>query len=91
MFPKYMLNKIGYNIVLVIVTVTHFFVTFVVTLFILSSLNILNERILHLSRLDFLEILLTVMIFTASAVVFFRSFKKTSLFIRETLFRDFDR
>jgi len=83
-----MLKKICFNIVLGIVTVTHFFVTFVVTLFILSSLNILNERILHLARLDFLEILLTVVIFTVSAAVFFRSFKKTSLFIRETLFRD---
>lgn len=83
-----MLKKICYAIVLGIVAVTHFFVTFVVTLFILSSLNILNERILHLAKLDFLEILLTVVIFTASAIVFFRSFKKTSLFIRETLFRD---
>jgi hypothetical protein len=28
------------------------------------------------------------LIFIASAVVFFRSFKKTSLLIRETFFRD---
>ena len=83
-----MLKKIYYKIVLGIVTVTHFFVTFVVTLFILSTLNIVNERILHLARLDFLEIMITVLIFTASAVVFFRSFKKTSLLIRETFFKD---
>jgi len=85
-----MLKKVCYNIVLGIVTVTHFFVTFVVALFILSTLNILNERILHLARLDFLEILLTVVIFTASVVVFFRSFKKTSLLIRGTFFRDLE-
>lgn len=83
-----MLKKIFYNIVLGIVTVTHFFVTFVVALFILSTLNILNERILHIARLDFLEILVTILIFTVSAVVFFRSFKKTSLLIKETFFRD---
>ena len=83
-----MLKKIYYNIVLGIVTVVHFFVTFVVTLFILSTLNIVNERILHLARLNFLEIMITVLIFSASAVVFFRSFKKTSLLIRETFFRN---
>ena len=85
-----MLKKIFYNIVLGIVTVTHFFVTFVVALFILSTLNILNERILHLARLDFLEILVTVVIFISSAVVFFRSFKKTALLIRESFFRDLE-
>ncbi|HDH34212.1 MAG TPA: hypothetical protein ENH45_01280 [Nitrospirae bacterium] len=83
-----MLNKIFYNIVLGIVTVTHFFVTFVVALFIMSTLNILNERLLHLARLNFLEVLITVVIFTASAAAFFRSFKKTSLSIRENFFRD---
>jgi len=86
-----MLKKILYNFVLGIVTVTHFFVTFVVVLFILSTLNILNERTLHLARLDFLEILVTFLIFTTSAVVFFKSFKKTSLLIRETFFRDLEK
>jgi predicted PurR-regulated permease PerM len=83
-----MLKKICYNTVMGIVTVTHFFVTFVVALFILSTLNILNQRLLHLEKLDFLEILVTVLIFIASAVVFFRSFKKTAMFVRETFFRD---
>ena len=83
-----MLKKTYYNIVLGIVTLTHFFVTFVVILFILSTLNILNERILHLAKLDFLEILLSALIFISSAVVFFRSFNKTALSIRESFFRD---
>ena len=83
-----MLKKIYYNIVLGIMTLFHFFLTFVVALLIVSSLNIANERILHLARLDFLEILLTALIFIASAVVFFRSFKKTALSIRESFFRD---
>jgi hypothetical protein len=83
-----MLKKIYYNIILGVMTVVHFFVTFVVTLFILSTLNIVNERILHLARLNFLEIMITVLIFSASALVFFRSFKKTSLLIRETFFRN---
>jgi len=83
-----MLKKICYYIVLGIVTVTHFFVTFVVSLFMLSTLNILNERVLHLARLDFLETMITVLIFITSAAVFFRSFKKTSISIRENFFRD---
>ena len=83
-----MLKKIYYNIALAIMTLTHFFVTFVVILCILSSLNILNERILHLAKLDFLEILLSALIFFASTVVFLRSFKKTALSIKESFFRD---
>lgn len=85
-----MLNKIFYKIVLVIVSLAHFFITFVVLLFILSTLNILNERILHLARLDFLEVLVTVVIFTTSAVVFLRSFKKTSILVKETFFRNLE-
>lgn len=83
-----MAKKILYYIILGTATATHFFVTFVVALFILSSLNILNDRILHLAKIDFLEILIAAMIFISSAVVFCRSFKRTSLFIRETFFRD---
>jgi hypothetical protein len=83
-----MLKKIYYNIALGIMTLAHFFVTFVLILLILSSLNIVNERMLHLAKLDFLEILLSALIFIASAVVFFRSFKKTALSIRESFFRD---
>jgi hypothetical protein len=83
-----MLKKTYFNIVLGIMTVAHFFITFVVALFVLSTLNILNERVLHLAKLNFLEIMITVLIFSASAVVFFRSFKKTSLLIRKTLFRN---
>lgn len=81
-------KKIQYYIVMGVVTVTHFFVTFVVALFMLSTFNILNERTLHLVRLEFIEILITALIFIASTVVFIRSFKKTALFVKETFFTD---
>ena len=74
--------------ILATVTAAHFLVTFVVALLLLGSLNILNERILHLAKLDFLEILITAVIFISSIVVYFRSFKKTTLLVRESFFRD---
>ena len=83
-----MIKKISYYMILATVTATHFLVTFVVALLLMSSLNILNERILHLTNLNFLEILITAVIFISSIVVYFRSFKKTALIVRESFFRD---
>lgn len=69
------------------ITIAHFFLTFVVTLLLLSTLNILNERTLHIGKLDYIEGAVVVLIFGASVWVFFRSFKKASATIKETFFR----
>jgi len=81
-------KRIGLYTILIIVTVFHFALTFVLTLFILSTLNIVNDRMLHLGKLDYIEILATAAIFIISIVVFFRSFSKIVQFIKTTFFRD---
>jgi len=81
-------KRIGLCMILGIFTVLHFALTFVLTLFVLSTLNILNERLLHLGKLDYIEIAAAAVICIISIVVFFRSFSKVTQFVKTTFFRD---
>lgn len=74
--------------VLGMITFAHFAVTFVVVLLVLSTINILSRNIPLPFDLKYLEITVTALIFIISATVFFRSVKRISRFIRETIFRD---
>lgn len=78
------MKKIGYLIIMLIVTVAHFLVTFVVVLFLLSTLNIVNEDILHIGELKYIEITISACIFIVSAFIYVKSFGKMSLFIKKT-------
>ena len=81
-------KRILFYIIFAAVTIAHFTMTFVVSLFILSTLNILNERTLHIEKLNYIEGTVTVLIFGASVWVFFKSFKKITATIKQTFFRD---
>ena len=81
-------KRIWFYIIVGTYSIFHFFLTFVVTLFILSTLNIVNQRMFHLDKLDYIEIAVTAAIFFISIMVFIRSFNKISDFIRDTFFRD---
>ncbi len=75
-------------IILGIVTISHFAMTFVVALFVLSTFNIVNERILHFNNILYAEILIISAIFIISIIVFSRSFTRLSNFVKKTFFRE---
>ncbi len=70
------------------VTVMHFALTFVVALFIVSTLNIANQKTVNFQHINYIEIALTSAIFLLSVTVYFRSYKKMALFIENTFFRN---
>jgi uncharacterized membrane protein len=80
--------QIGFIVLLLFVAIFHFFVTFVVVLFVLSTLNIINNRLLHIEHFNNVEIVITSVIFIISAGVFLKSFKRISEFIKKNIFRD---
>lgn len=81
------LRRLGVFLILGMITFMHFAVTFVVVLFILSTINITNRNIPLPFDLKYLEITVTAVIFIISAIVFIKSVKRTSQFIREIIFR----
>ena len=83
-----MLRNIGFFIIYLLIVIVHFLVTFVVVLFVLSTLNIVNQSILHLEKLDYIEIIVSAVILVISVRLFFSSFKKISRFIKITIFKD---
>lgn len=86
---KSILPRIWYLLILTAVTVIHVLLTFVVILFVLSTLNIMNNRILHIEKLEGAEIIITAVLFTVSLIVFLRSFKKMTRFIKQTLLKNY--
>lgn len=54
----------------------------------LSTFHIINRNILHLEAPDTIEIAIAITILAFSAIFFFKSLKKVSLFIKQLLFRD---
>ena len=82
------MRKLGYIITVILVTGLHFFLTFVVALFLLSSLNIVNENIVHIEKLHYAEVAVTAAIFVMSAFIYFRSFRRITFFIKFNFFRD---
>ncbi len=82
------LRKIGFTTLFIAVTALHFLVTFVVLLFLLSTLNITNRNLLHFERLDYIEIFLAVIIIILSVRIYFRSFRKISQSIKVNFFPD---
>jgi len=81
------LRHIRFYIIFGIYSALHFFLTFVVTLFLISTLNIINQRFFHLDKLDYIEIAATAVVFFISIIVFFRSFSKIESFIKDTFFK----
>ena len=81
-------KRILFYIVFALITIAHFFLTFVVTLLLLGTLNILNERTLMAGNLSYIEGMLTILTFGASTWIFFKSFKKVSDFIKLLFFRN---
>lgn len=65
-------------------SMTHFLVTFVVALLLLSTLNIVNDDILHIEKLRYIEITIVAVIFIISAFIYIKSYRKLSLFIKNT-------
>ena len=82
------MQKLGFIIATILVTGLHFFLTFVVALLLLSTLNIVNQDILHIERLHYAEIAISAGIFIISGFIYFRSFRKTTLFLKTNFFRD---
>ncbi len=83
-----MLRNIGFFIIYLLIVIVHFLVTFVVVLFVLSTLNIVNQSILHLEKIDYIEIIVSAVILVISVRLFFSSFNKISRFIKITIFKD---
>lgn len=81
-------NRISFFLIFLMIMTVHLFLTFVVILLLLSSLNILNRNVIHLERTDSLEKVLVVIISMVSAAVFLKSSPKISLSIKKTFFRD---
>jgi hypothetical protein len=84
---KSFLERIGHYIIFSAITVLHFLLTAVVILLVLSTVNIINQRMLHFEKLDYFEIAISLCIFSASFIVFVKSFKKISLFVRQVRFK----
>jgi len=82
------LRQLGFIAVFSFVTAFHFLVTFVVILFILSTINIVNRNIFRFEKLDYFEIIVSAIIFIISARIYFRSFKKISQFVKNNFFPD---
>ncbi len=81
-------QKIVLFMAFLLITVLHFSVTFVVILFALSTLNIINRSLLHIKNLNYFEIVISAAIFIISALVFLKSLKKISRFIKQTIFKN---
>ncbi|MEN8263432.1 MAG: hypothetical protein ABFR82_08225 [Nitrospirota bacterium] len=84
---KSFLERIVPYIIFSAITVLHFLLTFVVILLVLSTVNIINQSMLHFEKLDYFEIAISLCIFFASLIVFVKSFKKISLFVRQVRFK----
>lgn len=82
-----MIKKAAFYFIFLIVSVVHFMVTFVVILFVLSTLNIFNRNIIHLPGLHMIEIIVMVLIGLVSLFMYFRSLHKISRMIKDILFR----
>ncbi|GEM_PF-5338966 len=83
-----MLRRIGFYAMMVVAALFHFMVTFVVVLFVLSTVSIVNRQFLHMGNTEIFEKALAALIFTVSAVFFLRSVRKISRFIKHVIFRD---
>lgn len=84
---KGILRRIGPYIIFTAITVLHFLFTVVVILLVLSTLNIINQSMLHFEKLDYFEIAISLCIFITSLIVFVKSFKKISLFVKQVTFK----
>ena len=82
------MKRLKLYIIIGIVAIVHFAMTFIVALFVLSTLNIVNQRLFQFDNISYLEILITAVIFIMSVIVFSRSFTRVSDFIKKTFFRD---
>ena len=83
-----MLRRIGFCAMMGAAAFFHFMVTFVVILFVLSTVNIVNQKFLHIGNTDTFEKAVAALIFIVSAVFFLRSVQKISRFIKYVIFRD---
>ena len=81
------MNKILFYIIVLIVIAAHVLLTSVVTLFLLSTINIVNEKALHFENLKFVEIPVAAVIFIIAALIFIRSSKKLTQFIENVFFK----
>ncbi len=84
---KSFLERIVPHIIFAAITFLHFLLTAVVILLVLSTVNIINQSILHFDKLDYFEIAISLCIFFASLIVFVKSFKKVSLFASQIRFK----
>jgi hypothetical protein len=82
------MQKLGFIIAIILVTGLHFFLTFVVALFLLSTLNIVNQDILHIEKLYYAEVTVSAVIFIISGFIYFRGFRKITMFLKINFFRD---
>ncbi len=82
------MERLKLYIILGIIAISHFALTFVVALFVLSTVNILNSRLLHFDDISYIEILIMAAIFIMSVFVFFRSFTRVSDYVKKTFFRN---
>ena len=83
-----MLRRIGFYAMMGAAAFFHFMVTFVVILFVLSTINIVNQKFLHMGNTDTFEKAAAAIIFIISAVFFLRSLQRISSFIKYVIFRD---
>ncbi|NOZ68950.1 MAG: hypothetical protein GXP46_06840 [Deferribacteres bacterium] len=85
---KKMLRRIGLYAMIGVAALFHFMVTFVVILFVLSTVNIANQKFLHIGNTATFEKAVAALIFIISAIFFLRSVKRISRFIRLVIFKD---
>jgi hypothetical protein len=79
-------QKILFAIIVLSVTLAHILLTAVVVLFLLSTINILNDSVLHFQSVKPLELTVIAGLFLLSGILFIRSFQKVSRFIKITFF-----
>ncbi len=80
-------EKAVYVIIMTAVTAMYFLLTVVVALFLLSTLNILNNNMMHVKRLEYVEATVSAAIFLTAGFIYFRSLKKMSAFIKDTFIK----
>lgn len=86
---KSIVPRIWYALILTAATVLHILLTFVLILFVLSTVSIINTRMMHIEIPESAEIIIAVVLFAVSIIVFLRSFKKLSQFIKQNILKDF--
>ena len=71
-----------------ILAAVYFLLTFIVIMFVSSSLHIINRNLFRFKDFDIISGIVTAGIFIFSAILFFKSFRKTYRYLDNVILKD---